>query len=62
MAEHDISKVEELLYTMKVEDVMAGDTIVVDPELSMAEVKHLMDTKQITGVPVVQGEDRKSVV
>jgi CBS domain-containing protein/anti-sigma regulatory factor (Ser/Thr protein kinase) len=62
MADHDISKVEELLYTMKVEDVMAGDTIVVDPELSMAEVKHLMDTKQITGVPVVQGDRMVGIV
>ena len=56
MADQEITKVQELIYTTKVEMVMAPDVIVVSPTMSMAEVKNLMRKRRIAGAPVVEGD------
>jgi CBS domain-containing protein/anti-sigma regulatory factor (Ser/Thr protein kinase) len=56
MSTHEITKVQELIYTTKVETVMATDVIVVTPDMSMAEVKDLMREKRVTGAPVVEAQ------
>jgi CBS domain-containing protein/anti-sigma regulatory factor (Ser/Thr protein kinase) len=56
MTTHEITKVQELIYTTKVETVMATDVIVVTPGMSMTEVKDLMREKRVTGAPVVEGD------
>jgi CBS domain-containing protein/anti-sigma regulatory factor (Ser/Thr protein kinase) len=56
MATQEITKVQELIYTTRVETVMAPDVIVLRPEMSMSEVKDLMQTRRITGAPVLEGD------
>ncbi len=56
MTTQEITKVQELIYTTKVETVMASDVIVVTPDMSMTEVKDLMRDKRVTGAPVVEGD------
>lgn len=52
MAAQEITKFQELVYTTRVEAVMATNVIVLDPSMSMADVKALMREKKITGAPV----------
>ncbi len=54
--DHQITQVQELIYTTRVEQVMARDVIVLEPSMSMADVKTLMQKKRISGAPVVDGQ------
>lgn len=54
MPPEEITKVQELIYTTQVENVMAGDVIVCRPDTSMSEVKDLMLRLSINVVPVVE--------
>jgi CBS domain-containing protein/anti-sigma regulatory factor (Ser/Thr protein kinase) len=56
MTTPEITKVQELIYTTKVETVMAPNVVVIEPSMSMAAVKELMRSKRITGVPVLDGD------
>lgn len=48
------TKVQELLYELKVEEAMTRDVICVAPEASMAEFRETLRTKKISGTPVVK--------
>jgi len=52
----DISRIQELTYSTRVEAVMSSNVIVVNPNASLEEVKSLLLAKHISGVPVVDGE------
>ncbi|MBI5570631.1 MAG: CBS domain-containing protein [Desulfomonile tiedjei] len=56
MVDQEITKVQELIYTTKVEAVMAPDVIVVSPSMSMTQVKELMRKRRIAGAPVADGD------
>ncbi|MBI5249176.1 MAG: CBS domain-containing protein [Desulfomonile tiedjei] len=56
MTTQEITKVQELIYTTRVETVMAADVIVLKPEMSMSEVKNLMRSMRIAGAPVMDGD------
>lgn len=45
----------ELIYRLKVRDVMTADVVVAAPETRMRAIKGLMRDKGITGVPIVEG-------
>ncbi len=53
MSNQEITKVQELIYTTRVDLVMAPDVIVIDPDMTMSQVKELMRNKRISGAPVV---------
>ena len=53
IGEKDITKVQELVYEMKVEQVMAKDVITVSSHNLMLELRDLLREKRISGVPVV---------
>ncbi|MFP4613032.1 MAG: CBS domain-containing protein [Spirochaetaceae bacterium] len=46
----------DLIYKLKVKDVMTRELHTLGPEVSMREVQRLMRAKYITGVPIVQGK------
>ncbi|MEN6479086.1 MAG: CBS domain-containing protein [Anaerolineales bacterium] len=48
------TKVQELVYELRVRQVMSRALITVSPEASMAEVKELLRTHHISGVPVLE--------
>jgi CBS domain-containing protein/anti-sigma regulatory factor (Ser/Thr protein kinase) len=56
MTVQEITHVQELIYTTRVEQVMATNVVVLSPSMSMAEVKALMRDKRISGAPVVEGD------
>lgn len=56
MATQEITKVQELIYTTRVETVMAPDVIVLRPAMTMWEVKDIMRSRRITGAPVVEDD------
>jgi CBS domain-containing protein/anti-sigma regulatory factor (Ser/Thr protein kinase) len=54
MSTQEITKVQELIYTTRVESVMASNVIAIDPSFTMSQVKDLMRDKRISGAPVVK--------
>jgi CBS domain-containing protein/anti-sigma regulatory factor (Ser/Thr protein kinase) len=56
MTVQGITKVQELIYTTKVETVMAPNVVVIGPDRSMADARELMRSKRITGAPVLAGD------
>ncbi|MBM3324618.1 MAG: CBS domain-containing protein, partial [Calditrichaeota bacterium] len=54
--EKAITKVQELVYEMKVDQVMVTDIITVNPHNLMSELRELLRDKRISGVPVVEGD------
>lgn len=53
MSVQTITKVQELMHTTRVEDVMATNVIIIDPSQTVADVKTLMRDKHISGAPVM---------
>jgi CBS domain-containing protein/anti-sigma regulatory factor (Ser/Thr protein kinase) len=56
MTTQQITKFQELVYTTRIETVMATNVIVLSSNMTMAEVKDLMIAKRISGSPVVQDD------
>lgn len=57
MSNQEITKVQELIYTTRVDSVMAANVVVIDPSMTVNQVKDLMRDKRISGAPVV-GDDK----
>jgi CBS domain-containing protein/anti-sigma regulatory factor (Ser/Thr protein kinase) len=51
-----VTRVQELVYEMKVREVMSTDPITVQPHGSMSDLRRLFRKERISGVPVVDGE------
>jgi CBS domain-containing protein/anti-sigma regulatory factor (Ser/Thr protein kinase) len=52
-----VTRVQELIYELKIEQVMTKNVITVTPDCTIRELKELMRVKRLSGVPVVsQGE------
>ncbi len=49
------SRLQELIYTLRVRDVMKEEVITVTPQTPMREFKELLRLKRISGAPVVEG-------
>ena len=49
----DLTKVQELVYELKVSQVMTHDVLTCTPDHSMAELMEILRVKQISGAPVV---------
>jgi CBS domain-containing protein/anti-sigma regulatory factor (Ser/Thr protein kinase) len=53
---HEINRIEELSYDLKVYEVMASKIITTSPDVPIASVLELLRTNRISGVPVVENE------
>ncbi len=62
MAAEEITQLQELIYTTRVESVMSADVIVVDPTLTLAEVKRLLREKKIMAAPVMHNGELVGIV
>ncbi len=58
----DITKVQEIFYELRVEEVMTRRVITVTPQTPMSEFKEILRTHRISGVPVVQDDQLIGVV
>ena len=56
MGNKEFTKVQELVYEMKVEQVMTREVITIGPDSRMSELRELLRDRKISGVPVVEGE------
>lgn len=50
----DITRVQELIYELKIKEVMTRNVVTVSPQTSMFKVRELLREHQISGVPVVE--------
>lgn len=57
---HEISRVEELSYDLKIRDVMSRDLHSAPPDMPLSQVLDILRLNRISGLPVV-GDDRKLV-
>ena len=58
----EITRVQELTYELKVEDVMTTDVVTVSPKDKMNELREMLRTKRISGAPVVEGNRLVGIV
>lgn len=56
------SKIQELVYELKVEDVMKRDVITVTPKTSMSKLREILRSERISGVPVVNGRKLAGII
>ena len=57
-----ISKIQELVYELKIKQVMTTPVITVTPETTMGELKELLRTRKISGTPVMKGGNLVGIV
>ena len=50
----ELTKVQELIYELRIEQVMATEVITVSPDCSIRELKEVLRVNRISGVPVVR--------
>ena len=58
----EITRVQELTYELKVEDVMTTDVFAVSPKDTMNELREILRSKRISGTPVVEGNQLVGIV
>lgn len=51
---HEISRVEELSYDLKIREVMTADLKTATPEMALAQVLEILRVHRISGLPVVE--------
>ncbi len=54
MSPTDVYKAQELVYELKIGDVMSRGLITVTPEMLMRDVKRILRDRRISGIPVLQ--------
>ncbi len=58
----EITKIQELIYELKIEQVMTKSVITVTPSQNMAELKEILQKKRISGTPVLEGDKLVGIV
>ena len=51
-----LSRIQELVYEIKTEEVMTRDVATVTPQTSMSELRDILRTRRIAGTPVLSGD------
>lgn len=59
---HEINRVEELSYDLKIHEVMASNVITTPPNVPISEVLELLRINRISGVPVMDGETLVGII
>lgn len=57
-----ITKVQELVYELKVEDVMKQNVITVEHDMQMAELREILRSHKISGTPVVDKNELVGII
>ncbi len=61
LAVNEVAKAQELVYELKIGEIMSRRLITVTPAATMHEVKNLMRDNRISGIPVLVGEDLQGI-
>ena len=59
---HDISRVEELSYDLKIREVMTADLKTATPDMPLSRVLEILRINRISGLPVVENERLVGIV
>ncbi len=59
---HEINRVEELSYDLKVRDVMTADLRAASPEMHLSKVLDILRTNRISGLPVIKDDTLVGIV
>jgi CBS domain-containing protein/anti-sigma regulatory factor (Ser/Thr protein kinase) len=59
---HDISRVEELSYDLKIREVMTADLKTATPDMPLSKVLEILRVNRISGLPVVENERLVGIV
>ncbi len=51
----EVTRRQELIYELKIEQVMVREVISVSPDATIAELKELLRSRRVSGVPVIEG-------
>jgi len=62
LAGGELSKVQELIYEVKIGEVMTKDVVCVSPETFMFELKEVLRSRHISGVPVLEDGELVGIV
>jgi CBS domain-containing protein len=54
---HEVAKAQELVYELKVGEIMTTNLTTITPAATMHEVKNLLRDKRISGIPVLVGDE-----
>jgi CBS domain-containing protein/anti-sigma regulatory factor (Ser/Thr protein kinase) len=57
-----VSKVQELVYELRISEVMTPNVITIRSDATMGELKELLRIRRISGVPVVEGDRLVGIV
>ena len=52
-----ITKIQELVYELKVNQVMTKNVVTVEPEINMSELREILRINRISGVPVAERDE-----
>lgn len=58
----ELTRVQELVYELKIEQVMTKNVITVAPDCTIRDLKEILRVKRISGVPVVEGESLVGII
>jgi CBS domain-containing protein/anti-sigma regulatory factor (Ser/Thr protein kinase) len=58
----ELTKIQELVYELKIEQVMAQPVIAVTPETSLSELKEVLRANRISGVPVLDAHKLVGII
>jgi len=58
----EITRVQELVYELKIDQVMTREVITIAPDSTMGDLKELLRVNRISGAPVVQGEELVGII
>jgi len=58
----ELTRVQELVYELKIEQVMTKNVITVPPDCAIRDLKEILRVKRISGVPVVEGESLVGII
>ena len=58
----EITKVQELVYELKIGDAVSKNPIIAAPETSMSELREVLRSNRISGVPVVAGHELVGII
>ena len=59
---HEINRVEELSYDLKIHEVMSKSLHTASPDISLSDVLKILRINRISGVPVVEDEKLVGVI
>jgi len=62
MSPSEVFKAQELVYELKIGDIMTRRLISVTPETTMREVKQVLRDHRISGLPVMRGNQLVGIV